>query len=172
MENISKNISYAEGIKSATGSRLGIKNEPNAKELSRMKILAEKVFEPLRCHFGKPISIVSFFRSLALNKAVGGASGSQHLAGAYNNKNESAMDIDADLMNNGVTNTEIFEYIKDNLEFDQLIAEFENDEGTSPAWIHVSYGDRKRKQVLIARKVGGKTSYSAYTKSLYKQIYG
>lgn len=172
MERISKHISYEESIKSATGIKLGIKNSPNSKEISRMKILAEKVFEPLREKVGKPIAIISFFRSLALNKAVGGAKNSQHLAGAITGKDEAAMDIDADLIDNGVTNNDIFNYIKDNLKFDQLIAEFENDEGSGPAWVHVSYATTNRKNVLIAHRVAGKTTYSPYTKELYKKIYG
>jgi len=170
MENISKHITYSEAVKSASGIRLGIKNVPTEKELSRMRVLAEKVFEPLREKLGVPIPLVSFYRSTALNKAVGGASNSQHLAGATTNRNEAAMDIDADSSN--TTNNEVFKYIKDNIVFDQLIAEFENEEGNGPAWIHVSYSDRNRNQILIAQKIKGKTVYSAYTKELYKKIYG
>jgi zinc D-Ala-D-Ala carboxypeptidase len=170
MENISKHITYSEAVKSAAGIRLGIKNVPTTKELSRMKVLAEKVFEPLREKLGVPISLVSFYRSVALNKAVGGATNSQHLAGATTSKNEAAMDIDAD--SSKTTNNEVFKYIKDNLVFDQLIAEFENEDGDGPAWIHVSYADVNRKQILIAHKVAGKTKYSPYTKELYKKIYG
>ncbi len=170
MENISKHITYSEAVKSASGIRLGIKNVPTEKELSRMRVLAEKVFEPLREKLGVPIPLVSFYRSTALNKAVGGASNSQHLAGATTNRNEAAMDIDADSSN--TTNNEVFKYIKDNIVFDQLIAEFENEEGNGPAWIHVSYSDKNRNQILIAQKIKGKTVYSAYTKELYKKIYG
>ena len=172
MERISKHISYEEGVKSATGIKLGIKNVPNSKEIARMKILAEKVFEPLREKIGKPIAIISFFRSLTLNKAVGGSKTSQHCAGAVSGKNEAAMDIDADLIDNGITNNDIFNFIKDNLKFDQLIAEFEGEDGKSPAWVHVSYSESNRRQILIAHKVAGKTVYSVYTKELYKKIYG
>lgn len=172
MENISKHITYEESVKSATGIKLGIKNIPSLKEIARMKILAEKVFEPLREGIGKPIAIISFFRCLALNKAVGGAPNSQHLAGCTNHVDEAAMDIDADLILNGVTNNEVFNFIKDNIKFDQLIAEFENDKGDGPAWIHVSYSNKNRGQILIAHKVLRKTVYSVYTKELYRKIYG
>lgn len=172
MERISKHISYEESVKSATGIRLGIKNIPNAKEIARMKTIAEKVFEPLREGINKPIAIISFFRSITLNKAVGGSITSQHCAGAVSGKNEAAIDIDADLIDNGITNNDVFNFIKDNLKFDQLIAEFEGDDGKSPAWVHVSYADVNRKKMLIAHKVAGKTVYSPYTKELYKKIYG
>ena len=171
MEKISKHLSYSEVVKSATATRRGISNDPNEKELANIKMLAENVFEPLREHFNVPIGIISGFRSLELNKAVGGAKSSQHLAGAYNGKEEAAFDIDADVYKNGITNTDIFNYIKDNLEYDQVIAEF-YDNG-NPAWIHVSYRKgRLRKSNLIAVKISGKTKYLKYSKEEYQRIYG
>lgn len=140
MTIISKHISYNEATRSDTAKRLGIDNTPNADQLLRMQDLATRIFEPIREHFGKPIYIASFFRSSALNKAVGGATKSQHMLGE-------AMDIDASTFGE-VTNKEIFDYIKDNLEFDQLIWEFGNEE--EPDWIHVSYTTSKdnRKQII------------------------
>ena len=171
MEKISKHLSYAEVVKSATAIKRGINNSPNEKELANIKMLAEKVFEPTREHFGKPIGLISGFRSLVLNNAVGGAKSSQHLAGAFNGKEEAAFDIDADVFDNGITNTDIFNYIKDNLSYDQIIAEF-YDNG-QPAWIHVSYRkDRARKSTLIAMKVNGKTKYVPYSKAEYSKYYG
>lgn len=149
MEKISEHISYREATHSNTAVRRGIKNEPYDEQLANMKLLARKVFEPLRSHFNEPIRITSFFRSVTLNNRIGGAKSSQHVKGE-------AMDIKA---MNGITNAELFEYIQDNLEFDQLIWEF----GTSknPDWIHVSYTDSRpnRKQVLKAVRTGGKTKY-------------
>jgi len=137
---ISKNISYKEGTHSNTAIRRRMKNEPNEEQLKAMKTLAKKVFEPLRENFGEPIRVNSFFRSIALNKAIGGSRTSQHCSGE-------AMDIDG---MNGVSNKKLFDYIKKNLDFDQLIWEFGNDK--NPDWVHVSYKSVKenRKQVLKA----------------------
>lgn len=142
--NISKNISYIEATKSQTASRLGINNNPNDEQLYNMRLVANMVFQPLREWYCKPIGISSFYRSEALNKAIGGSKMSQHMS-----LNGSAIDIDADIYSNGITNMEIFNFIKDNLDFDQLIMEGENIDGT-PAWIHVSYVNEKknRKQCL------------------------
>ena len=150
---VSKNISYKEATHSTTAKRLGIDNTPNAEQFSNMVYVAENVFQPIREHFGVPIYVSSFFRSEALNKAVRGSSSSTHIKGE-------AMDLDADVFE-GVTNAQIFEYIKNNLEFDQLIWEFGTDE--NPAWVHVSLSKRNnRNQILKAIKVGGKTHYEIY----------
>lgn len=133
---ISKHITYEEATKSQTAIRKGIENVPSVAELTAMKLVAEKIFEPLRDHFDIPIGISSFYRSKALNKAIGGAPNSQHCKGE-------AMDIDADIFG-GVTNTRIFEWIKNNLEFDQLIREYGEN-----GWVHVSYkASGNRNQVL------------------------
>ena len=156
MNNISKNISYIEATKSLTAIRFGIDNTPNKEQLCNMKILAEKIFQPLREFFGKPIGISSFFRSPAVNEILGGSTRSQHCLGQ-------AIDIDADIINNGITNKELFDYIKSNLNFDQLIWEFGNN--TNPQWIHVSYvsDSKNRNQILIAYKNSqGKTIYKNY----------
>lgn len=142
---ISKNITYQEGIKSVTAVKNKIDNTPDKDQLANMKVLANKVFEPLRSGLGdKPINIAIFFRSPELNKAVGGSKGSQHMEGK-------AMDIDNDIYKKGPTNKQIFEYIKDNLEFDQLINEFPDEQG-NPSWVHVSYNKgNNRKQILVAK---------------------
>lgn len=137
---ISKNISFKEATHSDTATRRRMKNEPSEEQLKAMKMLAKKVFEPLRENFGEPIRVNSFFRSIALNKTIGGSRTSQHCSGE-------AMDIDA---TNGITNKKLFDYIKKNLDFDQLIWEFGTDK--NPDWIHVSYKSAKenRNQVLKA----------------------
>jgi hypothetical protein len=126
---------------------------PTEAHIENFKLLAEKVFQPIREHFGKPIHISSGYRSAALNKAIGGASSSQHCSGE-------AIDIDMD--GTTITNAEIFNFIKDNLEFDQLIWEFGTNE--NPDWVHVSYEStlKQRKQILKAVKKGGATSYLPY----------
>ena len=139
--DISPHISYEEATYSDTAKRLGIDNIPNFEQLCKMVIVATKVFEPLRNYFGVPIHISSFFRTIELNKAIGGSKTSQHVLGE-------AIDIDADKYGK-ITNKQIFNFIKDNLEFDQLIWEFgTNDE---PNWVHVSFKEGKnRHQVLKA----------------------
>ena len=152
---LSKHLSLAEVTRSDSAKRNGISNEPTPAHLENFKLLAEKVFEPIREHFKVPIHISSGYRSLALNKKIGGSLTSQHCSGE-------AIDIDMDGSASGVTNAQVFKYIKDNLNFDQLIWEF----GTSsnPDWVHVSYEStgKQRKQILKAVKVGGKTSYVPY----------
>ena len=150
---LSKNLSLAEVMRSETAKRRGVSNMPTEAHIANFKLLAEKVFQPIREHFGVPIHISSGYRSAALNKAIGGAASSQHCSGE-------AIDIDMD--GTSVTNAAIFNYIKDNLEFDQLIAEFPVN--SNPAWVHVSYesSGKQRKQILVAKKVGGATKYIPY----------
>jgi zinc D-Ala-D-Ala carboxypeptidase len=147
---LSKNLALAEVTRSETAKRKGISNMPTPEHIENFKLLAEKVFQPIRDHFGVPIRISSGYRSAALNKAIGGASSSQHCSGE-------AIDIDMD--GTTVTNAQIFNFIKDNLEFDQMIWEFGTD--TNPDWVHVSYEStgKQRKQILKAKKSGGKTTY-------------
>jgi hypothetical protein len=150
MVNISKHISYKEATRSATALRLGIKNTPNEYELQNMEIIAKKVFEPLREAVDAPIKINSFFRSEKLNKAIGGSGKSQHCQGRA---------IDIDDVYGSVSNAYMFYYIKDNLDFDQLIWEFGTD--ANPDWVHVSYVDEdsNRKRCLKAIREDGKTKY-------------
>ena len=150
MSNISKHISLKEATYSATGEAKKIDNSPTAEHLASMKLLAEKVFEPMREWYGKPIKINSFDRSKALNLAIPGSSlTSQHSLGQ-------AMDIDT-----AADNKKLFDYIKANLDFDQMIWEFGTNE--NPDWVHVSYkATGNRKQILRAKKVNGKSTYETY----------
>jgi len=148
---ISKHLSLAEVTRSETAKRNGIDNTPTAEHLENFKLLSEKVFEPVRLHFGVPIYISSGYRSEALNKLIKGSSSSQHCKGE-------AIDIDMDGSSSNVTNADIYNFIKDNLDFDQLIWEFGTDK--NPDWVHVSYTKGKnRKQKLKAVRLNGKTSY-------------
>ena len=150
MERISEHISYREGTKSNTASRLGIDNTPGNYEVTNMVGVDHNVFEPLRKYVGGPIRISSFYRCEKLNRAIGGSSRSQHCEGR-------AIDLDDTLGHK--TNAEMYKYIKDNLSFDQLIWEFGDD--TNPDWIHVSYvhPDENRKRCLRAERTNGKTTY-------------
>lgn len=156
MKNISKHTSYIEATNSITAKRNNIDNSPNYIQMCNMRLLAEEIFEPLRKGLGnKAISIGSFFRCAKLNKLIGGAKNSQHMA-----NNGAAMDLDND-GRKGPTNRQVFDYIKDNLVFDQLIYEFGNEE--NPGWVHCSYNiENNRNQILIAKKVKGKTKYFNY----------
>lgn len=147
---ISKHISEKEATKSITALRLGLDNTPDGNILSNMKLLADNIFEPLREYVGGPIKINSMFRSEALNKAIGGSSKSQHCDGK-------AFDID-DIYGHK-TNAEMFNYIKDNLNFDQMIWEFGS--VNNPDWIHVSYVSESinRNKILKAVRDKGKTKY-------------
>ena len=148
--NISKHISYREGVKSNTATRLGLDNTPGDYELGNMELIAERLFEPLRAWVGGPVKINSFYRSKELNLAIGGSQRSQHCEGR-------AIDLDDTF---GVkSNKEMFDYIKKNLNFDQMIWEFGDEK--NPDWVHISYvsEDQNRNRCLIAYKENGKTKY-------------
>ena len=150
MERLSKHVSYKEGVHSITALRLGLKNDPTDAHLENMKLICEKVFEPLRMHVGGPIKINSFYRGPELNKAIGGSAKSQHCHGQ-------AMDIDDTYGH--ASNAAMFDWIKANLDFDQMIWEFGNDQ--NPDWVHVSYvsPEANRKRCLKAYRESGKTKY-------------
>ena len=147
---ISKHISYKEGVHSITAIRKGIDNEPNEEQLANMKLVANNVFEPLRVFINGPIKVNSFFRSPDLNKAIGGATKSQHCKGQA---------IDIDDTYGKATNAEMYWWIKENLDFDQMIWEFGNND--NPDWVHVSYvsPDKNRNRCLKAYREDGKTKY-------------
>jgi hypothetical protein len=153
---ISEHIDLSEMIRSESAKRNGISNMPTEEHLANFKLLAEKVFEPIRNNFRCPINISSAYRSKELNDLIKGSSStSQHCTGE-------AIDIDMDGTPYNVTNAMIFNYIKDKLEFDQLIWEFGTNE--NPDWVHVSYESKgkQRKEILKATKVNGKTQYNQY----------
>ena len=151
MTKISKHVSYKEGTHSNTATRRNIDNIPDDYQLANMNAVALNIFEPLREWVGGPIKINSFFRSPDLNAAIGGSVKSQHCQGR-------AIDIDDTFGHK--TNAEMYNYIKENLNFDQLIWEFGND--TNPDWVHVSYvsDDQNRNRCLKAERVNGKAVYS------------
>ena len=145
---LTAHFNLAEFTRSESAKRHGVSNEPTPEHLENIIVLCERILEPIRAKYG-PIVISSGYRSKTLNHYIGGALKSQHLEGK-------AVDIDMDGMGS-VTNKEIFEYIKYNLEFDQLINEF------NYAWVHVSYNAGKnRKQILDALKDNGRTVYAPH----------
>lgn len=133
---ISEHITFEEAITSPTALRLGIDNQPNNLQLANMERVAEMCFEPLRLAYGKPIKVNSFFRCDALNKAVKGSKSSQHCTGE-------AIDITA---GGKEENKKLFDWCKANLQFDQLINEYDY------SWVHVSYKlTGNRNMVLIIK---------------------
>ena len=150
MEKLSKHVSYKEGVYSTTAKRLGLNNDPTEEHISNMELICEKIFEPLREHVNGPIKINSFYRGPELNKAIGGSSKSQHCHGQA---------IDIDDTYSYASNAEMYKYIKDNLNFDQMIWEFGTDK--NPDWVHVSYVNEEvnRNRCLKAYRENGKTKY-------------
>ena len=147
---LTENLSLAEVTKSATAIRMGIKNTPSATHLIALKEVSKNIFQLCREHFGKPLAVTSGYRSEALNEAINGSKTSQHSKGE-------ALDLDADVFG-GFSNAELFNYIKDHLDFDQLIWEFGNN--NNPAWVHCSYKTRgTRNEVLLAIKTNNQTTY-------------
>jgi zinc D-Ala-D-Ala carboxypeptidase len=147
--NLTKNFTLEEMTKSETALRYDIDNTPNEQEISAMKLLAEKVLQPVRDHFGKGVKVNSGFRNQDVNQKVGGSRNSDHIRGQA-----------ADIEIPGIPNAELAEWIKDNLEFNQLILEFYTPGVPDSGWVHVSYiPEDNKKQVLTATKKDGKTVY-------------
>lgn len=152
---LSKNLTLAEATKSQVASRRGIDNTPNAEQISNLQLVAQHVFQPIREHFDVPVAVTSGFRSKQLNTVIKGAKNSEHMSGC-------ALDLDADVYG-GVTNKEIFDFIKDNLDFNQLIWEF--GDAKNPDWVHVSYSKKgNKKEVLRATKGTGVQKRTTYSK--------
>lgn len=147
---LSEHFNLKEFTKSETAIRKRIDNTPNAQHASNLQKVCEKILEPVRRHFGKPVRINSGYRGPALNSAVGGSSKSQHCNGE-------AIDFEID----GLPNPELAKWVSENCEFDQIILEFyDPKEGPNSGWVHASYSAGKnRKQILTAVTVNGKTVY-------------
>jgi hypothetical protein len=149
MTQLTTNFSLHELTKSETALRMGFDNTPGEKETAALKLLAEKVLQPVRDHFGKGVKCNSGFRSPESNAAVGGSRTSDHCKGQA-----------ADIEIPGVANAELAQWIMDNLEYTQLILEFYTPGIPDSGWVHVSYDpDNLKKQELTAMKVAGKTQY-------------
>ena len=149
---LSKNLTLAEVTKSTTAKRLGIDNTPDDWTTENLRQTAINIFQPLREAFGLPIYVSSGYRSAELNTAIGGSARSQHVEGR-------ALDLDADVYG-GCTNSQVFNWIKENLDFDQLIWEFGDDD--NPDWVHVSYvydGINRKRCLRACRDDNGKTYY-------------
>ena len=147
--NLTKNFTLAEMTKSETALRHGMENEPGENEIGNLKLLCEKVLQPVRDHFGKGVKVNSGFRHPDVNAKVGGSRTSDHTRGQA-----------ADIEIPGVPNAELAEWIKNNLDYRQLILEFYTPGVPDSGWVHVSYvAEDNKKEVLTATKKDGKTVY-------------
>ena len=148
--NLSKSFTLNELTKSQEALRLGITNIPNEEQILNLKILCEKILQPIRDFYGMPVSVSSGFRSPELCKAIGSSSTSQHTRGEA-----------ADFEIFSVANKTLAEFIVANLDFDQCILEFWNENEPNSGWVHCSYSSKyNRRQYLKADKVDGKIVYS------------
>lgn len=142
---LTKNFTLREFTQSQYATRYDIDNEPNDEQTEALRALCEKVLQPLRDHYGKSVRISSGFRCQELNKAIGGASSSQHTKGQA-----------ADIEIPGIDNLEVAKWIADNLEYDQLISEYYIEGDKNSGWIHVSWRESPRMQTLTKKsKVKG-----------------
>jgi uncharacterized protein YcbK (DUF882 family) len=135
---LTQHFSLEEMTKSQTASRKGIDNTAPPEVVENLKLLCENVLEYVRVRFGKPITVNSGYRGPKLNKAIGGAKNSQHMTGQA-----------ADIEIAGIDNKVLFNWIKDNMEFDQLILEYYKEGIPDSGWVHVSWSSAgNRKQIL------------------------
>lgn len=146
---LTTNFSLHELSKSETALRLGLDNTPGDTETENLRLLCEKVLQPVRDHYGKGVKVNSAYRSPESNSAVGGSKTSDHCKG-----------MAADIEIPGVANADLAQWIMDNLDYTQLILEFYTPGIPDSGWVHVSYDpDNLKKQELTATKVAGKTQY-------------
>ncbi len=153
--NLTPHFTLKELTESPTAKAKGIENVPTPEHLANMRYVCEKILEPVRAHFGKPVQVNSSYRCPALNAAVGGSTTSQHVNGQ-------AVDFEIP----GITNKAVADWVSEHLEFDQVILEFYNPaEGANSGWVHASIKKEggNRKQKLVALKDGGKTVYKPVT---------
>lgn len=134
---LSKNFSLSELTKSQTALRMGINNEPTPGDLYNLHLLCDNILQPLREHYGRPVTISSGYRSEDLCVAIGSSRKSQHAKGQA-----------ADFEVMGMDNKEVAEWIRDVLDFDQLILEFYEDGEPNSGWVHCSYAEDNRGSIL------------------------
>ena len=149
MTQLTRNFSLHELTKSETALRYDMENNPGPAEAANLTELAGKVLQPIRDHYQKGVKINSGFRHPDVNAKVGGSRTSDHCRG-----------MAADIEIPGVPNAELAQWVKDNLEFTQLILEFYTPGIPDSGWVHVSYDPGNlKKQVMTATKQNGKTVY-------------
>jgi len=147
---LSNNFSLREMCKSGTAIRNGIDNKPSIDVIRSLRGLCKHVLQPVREHFGKPVTVSSGYRAIALNRFIGGSDTSDHCGG-----------FAADIEIPGISNKALAEWIRDNCKYSQLILEFYVDGITNSGWVHVSYNPSNLKEeYLHAERVDGKVRYT------------
>ena len=148
--NLSKSFTLNELTKSQEATRLGIDNTPNEEHILNLKLLCENVLQPIRDFYGMPLSVSSGYRSAALCEAIGSSSKSQHTKGQA-----------ADFEIFGVANKDLADFVVKNLDYDQCILEFWNENEPNSGWVHCSYNaSGNRKQFSKAEKLNGRVVYT------------
>ena len=148
--NLSKSFTLNELTKSQEATRLGIDNTPNEEQILNLKLLCDNILQPIRDYYGMPVSVSSGYRSAALCEAIGSSSSSQHTKGQA-----------ADFEIFSVPNRELAEFIVKNLNYDQCILEFWNENEPNSGWVHCSFNSSgNRKQFLQAQKLNGRVVYT------------
>ncbi len=148
--NLTANFSLVEMVKSETALRHGLDNTPGEVEIENLRVLCEKVLQPVRDHYGRGVKVNSGFRHPEVNAAVGGSKTSDHCKGQA-----------ADIEIPGVPNAELAKWISENLQFTQVILEFYTPGVPDSGWVHVSYNPADlKKQQLTASRIDGKTVYT------------
>ena len=146
--NLSRNFTLQELIKSDTAIRHGIDNNPNADQIEKLKLLCENILQPVRDHFGR-VTVTSCYRSPELCVKINSSLTSQHTK---------AEAVDFEVI--GTDNAEVFDWIKSNLDWDQMILEFYTPGEPNSGWVHCSYvSENSRKQLLRAYREDGKVKY-------------
>ena len=149
MTQLTRNFSLHELTKSETAARHDMPNEPGSAEVANLVDLAAKVLQPIRDYFQKGVHVNSGYRHPDVNAKVGGSRTSDHCRG-----------MAADIEIPGVPNAELAQWVKDNLEFTQLILEFYMPGIPDSGWVHISFDPKNlKKQVMTATKRDGKTVY-------------
>ena len=148
--NLSNSFTLNELTKSQEATRLGIDNTPNEEHILNLKLLCEKILQPIRDFYGMPLSVSSGYRSAALCEAIGSSSKSQHTKGQA-----------ADFEIFGVANKDLADFVVKNLDYDQCILEFWNENEPNSGWVHCSFNALgNRKQFLKAEKLNGRVVYT------------
>jgi hypothetical protein len=148
--NLSKSFTLNELTKSQEATRLGIDNTPNEDHILNLKLLCENVLQPIRDYYGMPVSVSSGYRSAKLCEAIGSSSKSQHTKGQA-----------ADFEIFGVANKDLADFVVKNLDYDQCILEFWNENEPNSGWVHCSFNALgNRKQFLKAEKLNGRVVYT------------
>jgi hypothetical protein len=148
--NLSKSFTLNELTKSQEATRLGIDNTPNEEHILNLKLLCENILQPIRDFYGMPLSVSSGYRSAKLCEAIGSSSKSQHTKGQA-----------ADFEIFGVANKDLADFVVKNLDYDQCILEFWNENEPNSGWVHCSFNALgNRKQFLKAEKLNGRVVYT------------